>query len=101
MRQADHGQGFDAVRTLRELPEGSGKASAQDHLHYQQPRQAPAGQRRPEIHRLPCRLDQGEGSMSDILSRTYSMEKRSLSLTLCILADGTRWTGLYFKSPSK
>ena len=39
--------------------------------------------------------------MSDILSRTYSMEKRSLSLTLCILADGTRWTGLYFKSPSK
>lgn len=39
--------------------------------------------------------------MSDILSRTYSMEKRSLSLTLRALADSTRWAGLYSNGANK
>jgi len=39
--------------------------------------------------------------MSTPQFRDYQMEQRSLSLTLNVLVDGTRWAALYFKHSNK
>lgn len=39
--------------------------------------------------------------MSHPQHHDYQLEQRSLTLTLCILEDGTRWAGLYSRPRNK